>query len=73
MHVAAENGHTAVVELLVEKFKASVAARTKDGSTLMHVASTCGHPETALMFLKKGVPLHMPNKVKIYHFLCLYL
>ncbi|XP_038064002.1 ankyrin-3-like [Patiria miniata] len=28
----------------------------------MHVASQCGHPETALMFLKKGVPLHMPNK-----------
>ncbi|XP_022089542.1 serine/threonine-protein phosphatase 6 regulatory ankyrin repeat subunit B-like isoform X2 [Acanthaster planci] len=62
VHIAAENGHTNIVELLVDKFKANVSARTKDGSTLMHVASQCGHPETALMFLKKGVPLHMPNK-----------
>lgn len=28
----------------------------------MHIAAQCGHPETALAFLKKGVPLHMPNK-----------
>ena len=28
----------------------------------MHIASEYGHPETALAFLKKGVPLHMPNK-----------
>ncbi|XP_071508793.1 uncharacterized protein [Diadema antillarum] len=62
LHIAAENGHTGVVELLVDKFKANVSARTKDGSTLMHIASQCGHPETALAFLKKGVPLHMPNK-----------
>uniref|UniRef100_A0ABM0LU22 Uncharacterized protein LOC100376500 n=1 Tax=Saccoglossus kowalevskii TaxID=10224 RepID=A0ABM0LU22_SACKO len=62
LHIAAERGHTSVVEILVDKFKASVLARTKDGSTLMHIASQCGHPETAMMFLKKGVPLHMPNK-----------
>jgi len=29
----------------------------------MHIASQAGHPDTALVFLKKGVPLHMPNKV----------
>ncbi|XP_063968080.1 serine/threonine-protein phosphatase 6 regulatory ankyrin repeat subunit B-like isoform X1 [Lytechinus pictus] len=62
LHIAAESGNTGVVELLVDKFKANVSARTKDGSTLMHIASQCGHPETALAFLKKGVPLHMPNK-----------
>ncbi|XP_013382005.1 serine/threonine-protein phosphatase 6 regulatory ankyrin repeat subunit A-like [Lingula anatina] len=62
LHIAAERGNTSVVELLVDKFKANVAARTKDGSTLMHIASECGHPDTALTFLKKGVPLHMPNK-----------
>ena len=28
----------------------------------MHIACEYGHPETALAFLKKGVPLHMPNK-----------
>ncbi|XP_033736705.1 serine/threonine-protein phosphatase 6 regulatory ankyrin repeat subunit A-like isoform X2 [Pecten maximus] len=62
VHIAAERGHTNVVDLLVDKCKASISARTKDGSTLMHIASQYGHPETALAFLRKGVPLHMPNK-----------
>lgn len=35
----------------------------QDGNTLLHIASQCGHPATALMLLRKGVPLHMPNKV----------
>lgn len=61
--IAAEKGKTVIVEILTEKFRASCMERTKDGSTLLHVASLYGHPETALMLLKKGVPLHMPNKV----------
>lgn len=83
LHVAAEKGFTSIVEILADKFKASVLARTKvglcskpsetgltscliylqDGSTLMHIASKFGHSDTALAFLKRGVPLHMPNKV----------
>ena len=35
----------------------------QDGSTLIHLASKCGHPEVALFFVKRGVPLQMPNKV----------
>ncbi|MFT7811579.1 serine/threonine-protein phosphatase 6 regulatory ankyrin repeat subunit B-like isoform X1 [Arapaima gigas] len=62
LHVAAEQGLTNVVEILTERFKSNVLARTKDGSTLMHIASECGYQDTALAFLKKGVPLHMPNK-----------
>ncbi|KAI7798397.1 transient receptor potential cation channel [Triplophysa rosa] len=62
LHIAAEQGHTSVVEILTEKFKSCVLARTKDGNTLLHIASQCGHPGTALAFLRKGVPLHMPNK-----------
>lgn len=63
LHIAAEKGHTSIVEILVDKFRANVSARTKDGSTLMHIASRYGHPDTAMTFLKKGVPLNMPNKV----------
>lgn len=29
----------------------------------MHVAAQAGHPDTALVFLRRGVPMHMPNKV----------
>ena len=68
MHLAAERGHTAVVEFLADKFKASVFDRTKDGSTLMHIAALNGHPDTAMVLFKKGVPLLMPNKVTIIGF-----
>ncbi|XP_070196145.1 serine/threonine-protein phosphatase 6 regulatory ankyrin repeat subunit B-like [Littorina saxatilis] len=62
LHIATERGHTNIVDLLIDKYKTSVSARTKDGNTLMHIASSFGHPETALAFLKRGVPLLMPNK-----------
>uniref|UniRef100_A0A803KH73 Phosphatidylinositol N-acetylglucosaminyltransferase subunit Y n=1 Tax=Xenopus tropicalis TaxID=8364 RepID=A0A803KH73_XENTR len=62
LHVAAERGNTNIVEILTEKFRSNVLARTKEGNTLMHIASQYGHPETALAFLKRGGLLHMPNK-----------
>lgn len=57
-----ENGHANIIELLADKFKASIWERTKDGSTLMHIASLNGHADCAAMLFKKGVFLHMPNK-----------
>jgi ankyrin repeat protein len=63
MHLAAEYGHATIIELLADKYKASIFERTKDGSTLMHIASLNGHAECAMMLFKKGVYLHMPNKV----------
>lgn len=65
MHLAAENGHANIIELLCDKFKASILERTKDGSTLMHIASLNGHADCAMMLFKKGVYVHMPNKVSI--------
>jgi len=63
IHLAAQNGHTQIIDLLADKFKVSVFERTRDGSTLMHIASLHGHPETAMALFRKGVPLQMPNKV----------
>ena len=51
-----------IVEFLADKFKASIYDRTRDGSTLMHIAAINGHPETAVLLFNKGVPLLMPNK-----------
>ncbi|XP_055708991.1 serine/threonine-protein phosphatase 6 regulatory ankyrin repeat subunit A isoform X3 [Phlebotomus papatasi] len=62
MHLAAEYGHANIIEILADKFRASIYERTKDGSTLMHIASLNGHAECATMLFKKGVYLHMPNK-----------
>ncbi|CAL1274851.1 unnamed protein product, partial [Larinioides sclopetarius] len=47
VHLAAERGHTNAVEILLDKFKASISQRTKDGSTLMHIASAAGFPDIA--------------------------
>ncbi|KAK6730167.1 hypothetical protein RB195_006932 [Necator americanus] len=62
VHVAAERGFTSIVEQLIDKFGGSIRARTRDGSTLLHIAASSGHTSTALAFLKRGVPLFMPNK-----------
>ena len=62
IHLAAERGYSKIVEFLSDKFKASVYQRTRDGSTLMHVAAINGHPETAMVLFERGVPLLMPNK-----------
>lgn len=31
-------------------------------TVLQHIAASAGHTDTALAFLKRGVPLFMPNK-----------
>uniref|UniRef100_A0AC35GDL7 Uncharacterized protein n=1 Tax=Panagrolaimus sp. PS1159 TaxID=55785 RepID=A0AC35GDL7_9BILA len=62
LHIAAERGHTHMVENLIDRFGSSIRARTRDGSTLLHIAALSGHADTALVFLKRGVPLYMPNK-----------
>ena len=53
IHLAAERGFTKLVDFLIEKFKASIYDRTKDGSTLMHIAAINGHPETAVLLFNK--------------------
>ena len=62
LHIATSEGNHRLVELLVEKFRASVHDRTKDGSTLMHLASKTANPAISSLFIKKGVPLYTPNK-----------
>ena len=39
---------------------------TKDGSTLLHLAAKCGHPEICTYLITKGVLVQMPNKVTIF-------
>ena len=52
VHLAAERGHTNAVEILLEKFKASITQRTKVGSqTIPNVLVS--HFEDCIFFLNK--------------------
>ena len=55
-----------IVEFLADKFKASIYDRTRDGSTLMHIAAVNGHPETAKILFDRGVSLHS-IRIQSYH------
>ena len=65
IHLAAERGYSTIVEFLVEKFKASIYERTRDGSTLMHIAAVNGHPDTAMILFERGVPLLMQTSLAL--------
>lgn len=62
IHLATARGYQRIVDFLSERFKASITNRTKDGSTLMHLASSAYNAQAALGFIRKGIPIHMPNK-----------
>lgn len=62
LHLATVRGYQRIMDILSEKFKASIMHRTKDGSTLMHLASSAYNAQAALAFIRKGIPIHMPNK-----------
>ena len=53
LHYAAEKGHTATVELLLDR-KASIDSINKDESTALHYAAVQGHMEIIHMLLEKG-------------------
>lgn len=63
LHLATEKGHYKIVDFLIDKYKASIHTRTRDGDTLFHIASKTGPAQMALIFMKKGIPMHMSNKV----------
>ena len=62
IHLATACGYQRIMDILSEKFKATIMSRTKDGSTLMHLASSAYNAQAALNFIRKGIPIHMPNK-----------
>jgi hypothetical protein len=56
---------SSIVTFLAEKFKASIYERTRDGSTLMHIAAVNGHPETAMALFEKGVSGGIRRPIKV--------
>ena len=56
LHRAAENGHEAVVRLLLEK-GADVKAKNKDGRTTLHETVIRGHDKVVRLLLEKGADI----------------
>ncbi|VDO99192.1 unnamed protein product [Soboliphyme baturini] len=60
MHIACLKGNVELLRVISEY--EPLVDEQNDGSTMMHIASLFGHDQTAMVFLKRGVPLQMPNR-----------
>jgi ankyrin repeat protein len=61
MYVAAFEGHTEVVNLLVNH-KADIHCTTTNGATPLYVAAQNGHVDTMVALIKAGADINHPNK-----------
>eukprot|EP00111_Clytia_hemisphaerica_P009505 TCONS_00027873-protein len=61
-NLATTSGNMEIVKLLVDEFHSDLQQRSQDGSTLLHLAAKCGHPDICLYLISKGVLVQMPNK-----------
>ena len=52
LHKAASGGHEAVVQLLLEDYKANIEAKTDDGMTPLHLAAAGGNEAVVRLLLK---------------------
>ncbi len=64
--IASQNGHLAIVELLVAA-KANVNAQNEPhGATSLYIAALKGQTECARVLLKNGADLKAVDKVRVY-------
>ncbi|KUF88466.1 Transcription initiation factor TFIID subunit 5 [Phytophthora nicotianae] len=61
--LAAENGLSKLIKLLVKVAPQSVRTASKDGSNVLSFAAQAGQVETVKMFLDAGVPVDLSNGV----------
>ena len=66
MHLAAQGGHTGVVELLLRK-GAQTEARDKDNNTLLHLATKGGYTGTVELLVRKHAQTESIDKGNSTH------
>eukprot|EP01103_Thecamoeba_quadrilineata_P013769 TRINITY_DN3919_c0_g1_i2.p1 TRINITY_DN3919_c0_g1~~TRINITY_DN3919_c0_g1_i2.p1 ORF type:complete len:433 (-),score=103.34 TRINITY_DN3919_c0_g1_i2:208-1506(-) len=57
IHVAADWGHTKVVESILEKTNVNIDEPDADGYTPLHLAARSGHKECVILLIKRGAKL----------------
>lgn len=63
LHLAAQNGHTAVVSLLLSKSTALIHIPDKRGRTSLHLAANDGRLEMVALLLGQGIEINALDKV----------
>ena len=69
LSLAAENGHEAVVKLLVEK-GADLESKDRDGQTPLSLAAMNGHEAVVKLLVEKGADLESKDGITVGHRYC---
>ena len=63
LHLAAQNGHTTVVSLLLSKSTSQLHVKDKRGRTGLHLAASNGHLDMVALLLGQGADIDVYDKV----------
>ena len=63
--MAAENGHSEVVSILLSKSTLQLHVKDKLGRTAMHLAAANGHRELISQLIGQGADINAPDEVNI--------
>ena len=63
MHLAAQNGHTSVVSLLLSKSTHQMSTKDKRGRTALHFSAANGHLDLVSLLLGQGSDIDGFDKV----------
>lgn len=63
LHLAAENGHSEVVSILLSKSTVQLHVKDKTGRTALHLAAANGHRELVSQLIGQGADINAPDEV----------
>jgi len=66
IHLAAQNGHTDVVSLLLSRSAGLLRIADKHGRTPLHLSASHGHYDMSLLLIGQGADIDAYDKVGIF-------